>query len=1249
MDISFADGETAESESVSEHIDYVFEPTDPFGDGTSDDEQQKVIANKVSMKITEIDKTDYCSRSKRRPLIDIMMSDRSRERLVFMQREIRSRVLYGDPAILYAAVVQDEASRGLTDRLCRKTFSRLLTYLRQKQLIRLWRVEFQYQTKFRCFLYVGNKESDIKIPLMKSYLEQAKSKFIMSIIDERHRMELKKEKRGIIKVEKILPDDDGTEHAEENDVKTEIPSANKLQRKTKRVQCSLNKSSHYGINPKFVRLRTLHEFLYYLVYGHSETELTDQETLVERFRQNAFNTDDIETMPTIWSEDINWKMFVPPLIRHDGFPNGWCLVSDCVFRMPLSVFIRVVNYAYKIRGLDELLTHPIKKHFLLHDLPIGVQQSLFMGRKYIASISYQLQRLGGLGLVQVGPHRPAKDQAYYYVNRSGVLYDTTSSDQGLHYVSDKEYPATVYNFDSLDKVTTYWYDMYSICMNTKLNKRSLGDGTTPAEKIFPDRLIDCQRPILPHQAYELDVPNLPGDQRGAAGLDSCYFSHLERNWSFVPSNFKKKQKTPRFASEEAAAAAAAAEPLSCGRLVRMVAEGVTKRSRLAIKTVPLHKLKTAVVRRRVSVVRKKKTTSAIVRPKERKRTKYDDIDKIALQNMRKLRVDWGDDEDNFLLLCRVASMYLNPNNRIVMPPQVIRDLIHWKCNSLNKTSLACRRRVTYIMKHLPNSRQIVNRLMMCLNEIKQNAMLEQRYGNNFINRLKKVYPDDKDFGEAFRVHFVSLVHTLSHQFYNLTNTFESNWLILPNSISEFRARFIEKVDTIYDPDAIRYDRVESIEDISVATIITLIHSTMCCCYDKTSFSLQLYEIYKDFPEMLLAKAMARVRTDQLISHNKITTGSTKACNRCLPLSSKMYHLSVTYQQQMTTKINYDVYDDTLGILTDVFGDGIRAGEKYTIGQVNSGACFLISELTRFDDFDILIDIPNRILLLDPSKPSTDEAIRGLRDRFHEIFHYIPKVDLGEEDDFEFAQPLADARDEDESFVSFDAKKFAKKLEELPANVLHIFCIIELFGTTKPLTEITGNADDICSLDCIRSTTNPYDGIMNRLVAKRDVWNRLNADQQTKVALAESVTIDETNIVAVYSRILLQGSSPNDQQHAEHWNGFKQLVDIVDAVFVENDKKMIDEDYEAEYSYDSRSNVKQRMYDGAQINEKIHKFHDFLNVNTCKLSLVPKDGAAIDIVGLSRKRDAMLEAIVRYVTFLRPLNFLKKILNNNQDS
>lgn len=1191
--------EENESIGLDENGESDLDYDEPFR--TERDQHKTRIDNDIKVKFSEINETNH-RLPKIRQLNEDKMTDRTRERMNFIQQEVDSKVLFDDPSKLHNALKQEESSRGCTDVMCRKTFHRILTYMCQKGHFRLWRVEFQYRSKHRSLLYISKKDIDSNFSLMQSCIEQAKSKFQLNIFEEECRKESKKSKTIALK----------TASTPEN-LNHRIEQGQKLS------SMSGYQTFNYGITPKFIRMRTLHEFMFYLSREHNEIDLINQEEIVDQMKERSpMSFEGIETVPQIWHPEIGWKMFIPPLIKHNGFDKGWSLLSDCIFRMPLSIFVKVTNIAYEIKGLEELVSHPVKKHYLVKDVPVQLQQMLFARRKYISSLHELIRRLICIGLVQAGPHRSMKDQAFYYTNCIATLFDTSTSMPGSYYVSEENYTELIYHFNTLDDVYTYWDDMHRICLSTKLNRKPTDAEQTPADKILPLRFSSYCKAIQPRHAKDRDKGEIPGDRRGAAGLDSYFFAHLERNWAFNRIKYKPKP--------QAKVKTEGALPLKYNRLIRMTRDVNLKKHESRTAPVPLHKLKSAAIRRRMPIVRKKSTTIK----KKRIRKKYDDIDKMALQHMNKLRVDWNPQEDNFLLLCKVAHMYLNPSNRLLLPGQIVRDLVHWHCKSLNKTTYACRRRINYILKKLPNSEQINTSILMCLNEIKTNKSIEKRFGIDFIRKLKKVYPDELEFNKSFRIHFIDLVHTLSCQFYNLTNSFESNTLILPRTLQEFNARFFERNDSVYDSNTIRYDEPQCVDDIKIAEIVTLIHSTVCCCYDKTSWSIQLYEIYKDFPERLLSMAMRKVRSDQLISQNKMTnTLHNKVQNRCLPLSSSGFHLSATYQQQMTTKMSYDIFDDSYDYIKEVFDDVNRLKEPHVMNLSNSVVCFFISELSRTGNYEIKIDVPKRILLLDPTKRLPDESFEGVYDRFHEIFNYIPKVELLDDSNLDdIISELPNS--EDKTTLVNETKKIIQKLENLPSEILHFFCIIDQFGVSKPRNQLELTEDGKCPYECMKNFENPFENIMDKLVAKREVWYRLNIDQFEFEPLPAVITIDENNIVAVYNYLVLKGANTTDDQRNTNLDLFKQVSDIVDELLLENDKDFIDEDFGAEY--DLRNDVKKKMYDGAQINDKIHKFHDFLCVNTCKLSLVPKNDAEEDdtynLGELNKKRDNILTKIVQ---------------------
>lgn len=105
------------------------------------------------------------------------------------------------------------------------------------------------------------------------------------------------------------------------------------------------------------------------------------------------------------------------------------------------------------------------------------------------------------------------------------------------------------------------------------------------------------------------------------------------------------------------------------------------------------------------------------KPMMRKRVKYDEIDFSALQRMDKLRVDWEQHEDNILLVCKVAIAYLCPNpRRNLISYTAIRDILRsYSFTSHNKTSRACQRRLSYMLKQS----KTINSVLLGVEEVRK--------------------------------------------------------------------------------------------------------------------------------------------------------------------------------------------------------------------------------------------------------------------------------------------------------------------------------------------------------------------------------------------------------------------------------------------------------------------------------------------------------------------------------------------------
>lgn len=77
-------------------------------------------------------------------------------------------------------------------------------------------------------------------------------------------------------------------------------------------------------------------------------------------------------------------------------------MADVILRLPLSLFVKFVKIGYILPELQEYLSHPIRKHYLVKNLPPSLRNILLIGRKYIYSIHEIITRLCYIGLANFG-------------------------------------------------------------------------------------------------------------------------------------------------------------------------------------------------------------------------------------------------------------------------------------------------------------------------------------------------------------------------------------------------------------------------------------------------------------------------------------------------------------------------------------------------------------------------------------------------------------------------------------------------------------------------------------------------------------------------------------------------------------------------------------------------------------------------------------------------------------------------------
>uniref|UniRef100_A0AAR2KJI1 B-block binding subunit of TFIIIC domain-containing protein n=1 Tax=Pygocentrus nattereri TaxID=42514 RepID=A0AAR2KJI1_PYGNA len=546
-------------------------------------------------------------------------------------------------------------------------------------------------------------------------------------------------------------------------------------------------SRSLGFQPKMPRFRMVHSFLFYLMYDHPFRQTTfndpsltadptvgitaDHEGNLATSSSGTERDGNTENPPTpaedeqfkVYVNELSWKRFVPPLPVHREFGYGWALTSDVLISLPLSVYVQVIQINYKVDGLEEFLNDPVKQHYLIRFLPSNIKTQLL---KYFFSFYENLQKLCYMGLLQFGPMEKFmdKDQGFFYLKKRATIVDTTTCEP--HYnlaIEMRPFDRRHYTFTTAQDVENYWFDMLCVCLNTPLGvvrpRSRLSDGDGDREGDEPDVAVGAERYerlqyTLKGSCDVVDDGVTPGDGQGAGGLDSSFFSHLKRNWLWTTHLVSKPKKVT---IQSGVGGSTMAPPAVQEDNVQMDVEPSSRN--LQVRGGKKNKRK-----------RQKKESSKPTKRKRKGVRLFDETDRKALLRMTRQRVTWTHLEDSILMLCRVASHFLNRKiKKTFVGWNVVRDILHSELElSLDKTSLSVGRRSRYIMK---NPQTQLN-YRICLAEVYQDKALIE----TFMNRTNN-YDDPKVCGEEFN-EFVSALRT------KFSSSYGSSDVVIPDTKEE---------------------------------------------------------------------------------------------------------------------------------------------------------------------------------------------------------------------------------------------------------------------------------------------------------------------------------------------------------------------------------------------------------------------------------------------------------------------------------
>ncbi|XP_070965407.1 general transcription factor 3C polypeptide 1 [Oncorhynchus clarkii lewisi] len=674
-------------------------------------------------------------------------------------------------------------------------------------------------------------------------------------------------------------------------------------------------------------------------------------SLLAEEEQEVINLTDVGHDPDmkVYVDEVSWRRFIPPAPVHREFGPGWALTSDVVLCLPLSIYIQIIQISFKVDGLEEYLNDPVKQHYLIRFLPSRMKTQLLHKRKYIFSFHDSMQRLIFMGLLQFGPVEKFqdKDQVYLYVKRNCMIVDTTMCEPHYNLVLEtRVFERRRYTLNTLTDVDNYWFDLMCVCLNTPLGvirkERPKSSSASKSQEGPVGVPGDTDRHKFRHLDHMLKGSRevcytavIPGDGKGAGGLDSEFFGHLKRNWIWTCHLMRTKRSNNQYESSNTVrlnslltkhvtmdrgpkfpGPQSSKQGVPAGlRLEEVhISTEPSSRNRLVKGGKKQKRKRTIKLKKQAKTPQKKKKVEVRKRPPV-----HDAADHKALMMMTRQRVTWSVSEDSVLILCRVASHFLNRKlRRPFVPWCVVRDLLHAEFEeSLDKTSPSVGRRSRYILK---NPQTYLN-YKICLAEVYQDKPLIAK-----LQGRKHDPNDPKECSTVFR-EFVSL---LRQKFSSASGSCD---VTIPDTKTQLFSRF--KVYTLEDmSDENTKDSLNSIEDIHSLVLNNLIQSTLAMSNSqmKCCRSFQTFHTYSRYRQEVLCQVFVQCRKKGLVNRRRISQLCGPNKNRALPILPMSYQLSQSYYRCFTWRL-------PMGLCTEVF-DFMQALSENGTGDNHPSTVFI---------------------------------------------------------------------------------------------------------------------------------------------------------------------------------------------------------------------------------------------------------------------------------------------------------------------
>uniref|UniRef100_A0A8C0BDB5 General transcription factor IIIC subunit 1 n=1 Tax=Buteo japonicus TaxID=224669 RepID=A0A8C0BDB5_9AVES len=858
---------------------------------------------------------------------------------------------------LQKMVMDQEKQEGVSTKCCKKSIVRLVQKLAQEGLLRLYRTTVIQDGISKKVEFVVHPSVSPNDPLVKSAIEQVRFRISNSSTANRQVTPTSQDHAE----EENLGQEAAPDSGETQESSCKADNNNRARKTDEKMGITQLKNYHpvtvpglgrsLGFLPKMPRLRMVHMFLWYLIYGHplngtqqkggSDAEkkgskqgldvnaavleaqpdgILEITTTVVNPEISAQETEVELSNQTVYVDDVSWMRYVPPLPVHREFGFGWALVSDILLCLPLSLFVQIVQVSYKVDGLEDFLNDPLKKHTLIRFLPRSVRQQLLYKRRYIFSVVENLQRLCYMGLIQFGPTEKFqdKDQVFVYMKRNAVIVDTTICDPHYNLAqSSRPFERRFYVLNTMQDVENFWFDLQCVCLNTPLgvvrcprSKRSNLQGEETALDVEMEQESAVDKHNLERKCAMLeyttgsrevvDDGTIPGDGLGAAGLDSSFYGHLKRNWiwtSYIINKTRKESTVSENGLTVRLQTFLTKHPLPLstgGNKINILGEGKVGSESLVQKEecIEISKEQTQDRTKRVrgGKSQKRKRLRKDIGKKTKKKKKEDD----SVEKSKRLRYHDEADQSALQRMTRLRVTWTVQEDSLLMLCRIASHVLNAKV----KGPFVPWQVVRDIMhasfeESLDKTSHSVGRRARY---IVRNPQTYLNY--NFFDAFS--YMSTRIFYEHFksRGSFPKFVERLKEKF---SSTLGNPKLEIPDTLQELFSRF--RVLAIGEDTSqnTKEDSLSSVYDIHFLVLQNLIQSTLALSDNqmKSCQSFQTFRLYREYRDDILVKAFLECQKRSLVNRRRVnhTLGPKKS--RALPFVPMSYQLSQSYYRVFT--------------------------------------------------------------------------------------------------------------------------------------------------------------------------------------------------------------------------------------------------------------------------------------------------------------------------------------------------------------